>query len=164
MKISERSHYVKTFLYGQRAQKFTNKRIVFTPSDYILDALPKQKLYGKAMRSYESDGNRERVIYEDGTSVEVDVEADQYRVALGNGMVIARDYTSFVPLSERSCLACSREGGIFSYPVPEGWTEEEKIIVHKLNSDGTRMKVDVRIANGNIEFSSEPGAPYKVSY
>ena len=164
MKISDRSHYVRTFLYGQRAQKFTNARVVFTPADYMLDALPKQKLYGKAMRSYERDGSRERVIYEDGTMVEVDVEADQYKVVLGNGMVVARDYTSFVPVTERACMACSREGGIFSYPVPAGWTEKEKIIVLKLNGEGAGTGVEVKTVHGNIEFSAEPNTPYKVVY
>ena len=164
MKISDRSHYVKTFLYGQRAQKFTNSRVLFTPADYILDALPKQKLYGKAMKSYKREGTLEGVIYEDGSLVEIDVTADTYKVSLGNGRVIARDYTSFVPVAENAMLACSREGGIFSYPVPDGWMEQENIIVYKLNSDGTRLKVEVNIAHADIEFNAEPGAPYKVVY
>lgn len=164
MKISDRGQYVKTFLYGQRAQKFTNSRIVYSPAEFILDALPKQKLYGKAMRSYDKSGTLERVIYEDGSTVEVDVEADKYKVVLGNGMVIAMDYTSFVPVTENAYMACSREGGTLSYPIPDGWSEEEKITVYRLNSEGTRMMVDVNTVDGNIEFHTEPEVPYKVVY
>ncbi|MDQ2656388.1 MAG: endo-alpha-N-acetylgalactosaminidase family protein, partial [Bacteroidota bacterium] len=36
MKISDRSKDLRRFIYGHRAEKFTNKRSVFTPADYIL--------------------------------------------------------------------------------------------------------------------------------
>src|SRR5690606_40413086 len=62
-KISDNSQNLKRFLYGQRGESFTNRRSVFDPHEYILDALPKIKLYGKEMKSYEKEGDLERVVY-----------------------------------------------------------------------------------------------------
>ena len=162
MKISDRSKNLRRFIYGHRAEKFTNKRSVFTPADYILDNLPKQKLYGKAMRSYERNGNVEKVVYEDGSVVEADVVADRYSVALADGFVIARDYTSFVPVSDNEIMACSRDGGGFSYLLPGGWNKGKNISVWKLNADGTRDAVKFKVSKGKITFQSLPNAPYKV--
>ncbi len=164
MKVSSRSLNVKTFLYGQRAQSFTSLRSVYTPADYILDALPKQKLYGLPMKSYHRYGDLERVVYEDGSVVETDVKANTYSVRLKDGRVIARNYSSFVPVKKDVYMACSMNGGLISYPVPREWTDTNKIHVFKLNSDGTRNDTDFKTENGNIGFNSDPNAPYKVVY
>lgn len=164
MKISNSSFYVRTFLYGQRAQEFTNKRSVFTPGDYILDALPKQKLYGKPMKSYERYGEFERVVYEDGCVVETNVKANTYSVALGDGLVIAKDYTSFAPVKNNVHLACSRDGGLFSYRIPNEWKNSEKINVFTINKDGSLGNIEFSLNNGRLEFITEPNVPYKVIY
>jgi len=164
MKISNRSLYTKTFLYGQRAQKLTNKRNPYAPAEYILDALPKQKLYGKAMKSYRKNGDQEQVVYEDGSTVEIDVKADKYTVALGNGAVIAKNYTSFVPIKKNVFMACSRDGGLFSYPLPEGWSSEKRIQAFKINGDGSQINIQFRLIDKNLEFNTEANIPYKVIY
>lgn len=161
MKISDRSKNLTRFIYGHRAEKFTNKRSVFTPADYILDNLPKQKIYGKAMRSYQKNGNVERVVYEDGSVIEVDVTADKYSVALEDGFVIAKDYVSFVPVSSHEILACSRDGGAINHALPRGWNTK-KMSVWKLNADGTRDRVKFKTSGGKITFQSVANAPYKV--
>jgi len=164
MKTSSSSFYVRTFLYGQRAQEFTNKRSVFTPSDYILDALPKQKLYGKSMKSYERYVDFERVVYEDGCVVETNVKANTYNVAMGDGLVIARDYTSFAPIKNNVYLACSRDGGLISYRIPNEWKNREKIKVFSINKDGSLGSIEFSINDRWLEFDAEPNAPYKVIY
>jgi hypothetical protein len=164
MKISERSQNLRRFIYGQRAEDFTNKRSLFTAADYILDNLPKQKLYGKAMKSYEKKGTLETVVYEDGTVVEADVIADTYSVALPGGQVIARNYTSFVPVNRHSVMACSRDGGLLAYSLPADWRDPKNIRVWKLNADGTRASVKFRVSKGNLSFNAEPNASYKVQY
>ncbi|HVU83474.1 MAG TPA: endo-alpha-N-acetylgalactosaminidase family protein [Puia sp.] len=164
MKVSSPSLYVKTFLYGQRAQSFTNKRRVFTASDYVLDALPKQKLYGKAMKTYERYGDLERVIYENGTVVEANVKADTYSVTLRDGKLIAKNYTSFVPVRKNTYMACSRDGGQLDYPVPEEWTDKGEIRVLKIDKNGNKENVEFELTDGNLQFLSEPGAIYKVVY
>jgi len=100
MKTTSQSFYARTFLYGQRAQKLTNLRSQFTVPNYILDALPKQKLYGKTIKSYERYGDLERVTYEDGIVVEANIKTDRYSVVMEDGLVIARDYTSFAPITK----------------------------------------------------------------
>jgi len=164
MKVSSPSLYVKTFLYGQRAQVFTNLRNVFTASDYVLDALPKQKLYGKPMKTYQRFGDLERVVYEDGSVVEANVKADTYSVALRDGQLIARNYTSFIPVRKNTYLACSRNGGQFDYPVPEEWADKKKIRVFKINHDGSREDIGFELTEGNLQFQSEPAVVYKVIY
>jgi hypothetical protein len=164
MKVSSPVFYVKTFLYGQRAQVFTNLRNVFTASDYVLDALPKQKLYGKPMKTYQRYGDLERVIYEDGSVVEADVKANTYSVALRNGKLIAKNYTSFIPVAKNTYMACSRDGGRFSYPVPEEWVERKNIRVLKIHKDGTQENTGFELTAGNLQFDAEPGAVYKVIY
>jgi hypothetical protein len=164
MKISDRSDNLRRFLYGHRAEKFTNKRTIFTPADYLLDALPKQKLYGKEMKAYFSEGDTERVVYEDGSVVEINLKADTYSVALGDGRVIARNYTSFVPMDDHTFLACSRDGGTFRYPVPAEWTNPDAVRVVLMHKDGTRESIPCSLKDGTLEFQAKPGAPYKVTY
>jgi len=164
MKISDRSKNLRRFIYGHRAEKFTNKRSVFMPADYILDHLPKQKLYGKAMKAYEKTGTMESVIYEDGSIVEVDIVADTYSVTLEDGFVIARDYTSFVPVEKNMIMACSRDGGPLRYTLPKNWNDPKNIAVWKLNADGTRDKVRFKLSKGRLSFESLPNAPYKVVF
>lgn len=164
MKISSQSFNVRTFLYGQRAQEITFKNSDFTASNYILDALPKQKLYGKSMKSYEKYGDFERVTYEDGIVVEVNTKADKYSVRLDDGLVIAKDYTSFAPIDKNVFLACSQAGGIISYRIPNEWKNAEKIKVYKVIKDGSLNHIDSSIKGSNLEFNTEPNAPYKVVY
>ncbi len=162
MKISDRSKDLTRFIYGHRAEKFTNKRSVFTPADYILDNLPKQKLYGKAMRSYDRNGDVEKVVYEDGSVVEVNVTAGKYSVTLEDGFEIAKDYTSFVPVSDNAIMACSRDGGVISHALPKAWNGAKNLSVWKLNADGTRERVKHKMSKGKVSFQAAPNAPYKV--
>jgi len=164
MKISSPSFYVKTFLYGQRAQKFTNKRRVFTPADYMLDALPKQKLYGEPMSTYERYGDFERVTYENGSMVEINAKADTYKVILEDGLVIAENYTSFVPIKENIFLACSRDGGTFTYKVPARWTDLDRIAVYRIEKSGSLQEMDFTLEYRKLEFAAAPMTPYKVIY
>ncbi len=164
MKISNQSLNVRTFLYGQRAQEITFKNSDFTVSNYILDALPKQKLYGKSMKSYERYGDLERVTYEDGIVVETNAKEDKYSLRLEDGLLIAKDYTSFAPIDKNVFLACSRTGGLISYRIPNDWKNAKKIMVYKVMMDGSLNHIDSSIKSYNLEFNAEPDAPYKVVY
>jgi hypothetical protein len=164
MKTSGESQYVKTFLYGQRAQVFTNLRLVYTPSDYILDALPKQILYGKTMKTYQKNGEDEQVIYEDGTTVSINVNADTYSVTMPNGEVIARNYTSFAPVSSNVRFACSKDSGEWEYKLPAAWTDQKKISVHRLETDGSEKNIPFTIKNGELRFNADAEIPYKIVY
>ena len=164
MKISDQSFYVKTFLYGQRAQKFTNKRRLFTPGEYILDALPKQKLYGKTMKYYEKHGDIERITYEDGSYVEINMPADTYKVVSGDGAVIAENYTTFAPIKNNVYLACSREGGVISCRIPIEWKNTEKIRVYRIEKDGALENTAFKIEEARITFSTISNAAYKILY
>lgn len=164
MKTSGKSFYVKTFLYGQRAQKIIFKNSAFTPSNYILDALPKQKLYGKSMKTYEKYDDFERVTYDDGTVVEVNTKTDKYSVTLDDGLVIAKDYTSFAPINKNVFLACSRDGGIISYRIPNEWVHVERIKVFGINEDGSLKKIGCSLNGRYLEFDTESDKPYKVIY
>ena len=164
MKTSGRAFYPRTFLYGQRAQKLTNRRSGFTVSDYVLDALPKQKLYGKVMKSYERYGDLERVTYEDGTVVEANIKTDRYSVTLSNGQVIAKDYTTFAPVKDNVYLAMSRDGGLLSVPMPAAWKESGKVKVYAIQRDGSLRDVNHTINGVFLEFNTQPNAAYKVIY
>ena len=164
MKTSGLSFYVKTFLYGQRAQKIIFKNSAFTSSNYILDALPKQKLYGKSMKSYDKYGDFERVTYENGTVVEVNAKNDKYSVALDDGLVIAKDYSSFAPINKNVFLACSRDGGMISYRIPNDWVNVERIEVFGINEDGSLKKIGCNLNGRYLEFDTESNKPYKVIY
>lgn len=164
MKVSNRSDRLRMLLYGQTFGPSGSVRRVFGADDYILDALPKLKLYGKPMKSYSRTGDVERVIYEDGSAVEVNTKANTYSVALAEGNVIARNFTSFVPVKKNIYFACSKEGGFLSYPAPPGWEDKKNIEVLWMNADGSRKKVRFGLRNGNLEFKTEPAVPYKVIY
>ncbi len=163
MKVGGDAGELRQLLYGQRAESFTNNYLVFTASDYILHALPKQKLYGKAMKAFRKNGDIERVTYEDGSYVEVHYGAMRYTVCT-DGRVIAKDFTSFVPIKKDVFLACSRDGGCISYPAPEGWNSADRIHVYRMNADGSTHELPFELFDGNLEFSAEPQAPYKVVY
>jgi hypothetical protein len=164
MKTSSVSQYAKTFLYGQRAQKFTNIELVYTPSDYILDALPKQILYGKSMKAYHQNGDNEQVVYDDGTVVNINVKADTYSVIMPDGDVIARNYTSFVPVSSNVRFACSKDSGEWKYKLPTAWSDQKKISVYRLRSDGSKESIAFTISNGELKFNADADVPYKVIY
>jgi hypothetical protein len=164
MKTSGESFYVKTFLYGQRAQEITFKDSPFTVSKYILDALPKQKLYGKSMKFYEKYDDFERVTYDDGSVVEVNAKDNKYSVAMGNGLVIAKDYTTFAPVKDNVFLAISRAGGLISYRIPNEWKFGERIKVFTINKDGSLIQVKCNLAGRYLEFNTEPDTPYRVVY
>jgi len=164
MKTSGPSFNVMTFLYGQRAQEITFKNSDFTVSNYILDALPKQKLYGKSMKTYEKYDDLERVTYEDGIVVEVNAKTDKYRITLEDGLVIAKDYTAFAPINKNIFLACSREGGIINYRIPNAWKNTEGIKVLGINPDGSLMKIEYKLSGRNLQFNTESNKPYKVIY
>ncbi len=164
MKTSGQSFYARTFLYGQRAQALTFRRSPYSVSSYILDALPKQKLYGKEMKSYEKYGDLERVTYEDGSVAEANIKTDKYSIALGNGLVIAKDYTSFAPVKPNVFLACSRAGGFIRYRIPDEWADPEKINVFAIKEDGSLEYVESSLNSRYLEFNSKPEIPYKVIY
>jgi len=164
LKTSGNSFFPRTFLYGQRAQKLTNKRSGFTVANYILDALPKQKLYGKVMKSYERYGDLERVVYEDGIVVEANIKTDRYSVTLGNGQVIAKDYTTFAPVKDNVYFAASRDGGLLSVMIPATWKESGKIKVFAVQKDGSLKNIDHKLKDSFLEFNTEPNAAYKVIY
>ncbi|HVY74765.1 MAG TPA: endo-alpha-N-acetylgalactosaminidase family protein [Puia sp.] len=164
MKTSSPSQYARTFLYGQRAQKFTNLRLRYTPADYILDALPKQFLYGKSMKSYQRNGDAEQVVYEDGTSVEANVKADTYSVTTADGEIIAKNYSSFVPENRNAYWACSKKTGAWSYRLPRYWSNREKITVYKLDSAGEKDSIRFTIQNGILSFPAIESVPYKIMY
>jgi len=140
MRMSGDKGFLQRLIYGENMG--TNN-----PSDYVLDALPRHLFYGKAMDKYLKDGDYQKVIYEDGSYVEVDYSTLKYAVYL-NGRVIARNFTSMIPVDETTCLACSRYGGI---------------VVHRLHADGTESKAAYRITDGNLEINAEPEVIYKVS-
>jgi len=164
MKTSNSSFYPRTWLYGQRAQKFTNKRRVFTPADYILDALPKQKFYGKSMKSYERYGDFERVTYEDGSIIEANVKSGSYKAIMDDGLLIAKDYTSFTPAGKNLIFACSRPGGWMRYKIPNAWKNTEKIKVYLVNREGNLTEMKSALDGRYLEFLAEPNVPYKVLY
>jgi hypothetical protein len=164
MKTSSTHEYARTFLYGQRAQKFTNLRTLYTPADYIVDALPKQKLYGKIMDRYTRIGDVQTITYDDGTQVEVNVTQNTYRVALTNGQVIAKDYTAFVPVGQDKYMACSQLGGKIDYALPKGWDNPAKIHVIKINVDGTQDAEPFDVLGNRLQFSAIARMPYQVIY
>jgi Endo-alpha-N-acetylgalactosaminidase len=164
LKTTSQSFYPRTFLYGQRAQKLANRRSPFRVSEYILDALPKQKLYGKTMDSYERYGDLERVTYEDGIVVEANIATGKYSVKMADGLVIAKDNTAFAPIEENVFLACSRDGGTLSYKIPDTWKNTEKIRVYSVNNDGSLKNIQYNLDDRLLKFITEPGAPYRVVF
>ena len=164
MKTSSSSFYPRTFLYGQRAQKLTNRRNVFTVADYILDALPKQKLYGKFMQSYEKYGDLERVTYEDGAVVEANIKTGSYSVTLGDGQLIAKDNTTFAPIRENVLLAASRDGGLLTVRIPVKWKDTGRIKVFAVQKDGSLNNSSHRLNGRMLEFMTAPNAAYRIVY
>jgi hypothetical protein len=116
------------------------------------------------MKSYHKIGDVERVEYEDGSVVEVNVKTDSYSESLPDGRVIARNYSSFIPAGKNTFVACSRDGGSFNYPLPADWTDSAKIRVFKINTDGREEAVEFKLDGGNLMFHPEANAPYKIVY
>lgn len=164
MKTSSSSEYVETFLYGQRAQKFTNLRLIYSPADYILDALPKQVLYGKSMNSYQKNGSDEKVTYDDGTVIKVNMKADTYEVTLADGEIIAHNYTSFVPVSKNIYFACTKKGGDWVFPLPATWEEKSKIRIYNMTNASNATKIRFDIKNKQLKFNALANVPYKITY
>lgn len=130
------------------------------PSSYILDALPRHLMYGKAMDYYTKDEDSERITYEDGSYIEVNYATLKYTVSLKD-RVIAKDFTSFVPGNDNTYFACSRHGGRLSYPIPKKWAARDKIVVYRMNADGTKIETSFKLIDDNIELYTEPNVIYK---
>jgi len=96
--------------------------------------------------------------------VEINSRASKYSVTLGNGLVIARDYTTFAPVRDNEYLVCSLKGGLIRYRIPDYWLEAARIKVFTIHEDGTLDQLICKIADKYIEFNAEPKVPYKVVY
>ena len=92
------------------------------------------------------------------------MKADKYNVRLADGLVIAKDYTSFAPIDKNVFLACSQAGGIINFRIPNDWTNENNIKVYKVIKDGSLNRIDSSVKGCNLEFNAEPNVPYKVVY
>ncbi|KPK84881.1 MAG: hypothetical protein AMS27_08830 [Bacteroides sp. SM23_62_1] len=131
------------------------------PGSYILDALPRHLMYGKAMDFYTKDGDYEKIIYEDGSYIEVNYATLKYTVSLKD-RVIAKDFTSFVPRNDYTYFACCKFGGRLNYPIPGKWSARDKIKVYRMNEDGTKIETPFKLTDNNIELFTEPNVIYKV--
>jgi hypothetical protein len=161
-----KSGIMKSLLYG--AASFRSLRAPFRSMHNITDrfflvVLPWNKLYGKKMDSYRKEGTVEKVTYEDGSCVEVDHEAKKYVVQV-NSEVISKDFTCFIPKEDNVYLGYSKDGGLFSYPVPRRWKKGEGVKVVKLGEDGKTKPISVQLKNGLLSFSAESGTPYKITF
>jgi len=61
-------------------------------------------------------------------------------------------------------LACSRDGGMLSYRIPNDWKNPEKVKVSSINEDGSLTAVKFNIIDRYLKFNTEPNAPYRVVY
>ncbi|MFH0758014.1 MAG: hypothetical protein V2B15_12065, partial [Bacteroidota bacterium] len=118
----------------------------------------------KSMKSYTKQADTETVTYEDGSVVEINMKTDQYTVSMGDGFVIAKDYSTFAPIKENTCLACSRDGGLISYQIPHEWKDPHKIEVFRIDTDGKPVKSGFRMKGRSLELDTEAHSPYKVLY
>jgi hypothetical protein len=161
-----KSGIMRSLLYG--AASFRSLRAPFrnlhSISDmYYLVILPWNKLYGKKMDSYLKEGTVEKVTYEDGGCVEIDSEAKKYVVQV-NGRVISKDFTCFIPKEDNIYLGYSKDGGLFRYPIPRHWEKGQGIKVFKLSEDGKTEPINFQLNKGLINFTAEPGTPYKITF
>ena len=116
------------------------------------------------MKAYHENGDNEQVTYDDGTVVNINVKADTYSVTMPNGEVIARNYTSFVPVSSTVRFACNKDPGEWKYKLPTKWSDHKEISVYRLKSDGSRESISFSVRNGELKFNADANVPYKVIY
>jgi hypothetical protein len=155
MRMSGDKGFLQRMIYGENMGA-TNA------TEYILDALPRHLLYGKAMERFDKDGESERVTYDDGSYVQVDYATLKYTVSI-KGQVI-KDFTSFVPVNDSTYFACSRYGGKLSFAVPVKWISNDKIKIYRMSADGSKTELTCRLTDGNIEIYTEPNIVYKAVY
>jgi len=163
--ISSRLGVVKALLYGLTfsCDFDRNTDLHYITDLYYLVTLPWTKLYGKNMASYSKKGTVERVTYEDGCYVEVDLKTRKYLVVV-NGEVISEDFTSFVPMKKDLYLGYSKDGGPFKYPLPAHWKKGRDVHVLKLSASGETEEVSFQLDKGFLSFLAGPGTPYKILF
>jgi len=161
--INSELDIMKALLYGATFSYDFNKNtnLHYVTDLYYLVTLPWIKLYGKNMKSYSREGAVERMTYENGSYVEVDLKTRRYVVQV-NGEVISKDYTCFVPMKKDLYLGYSKDGGLFSYPFPAQWIKRRALHVLKLKASGETKEVGWRLDNGDLTFLAEQRSPYKI--
>ena len=116
------------------------------------------------MKSYERYGDLERVTYEDGSVIEANVKSGSYKATMEDGMIIARDYTSFTPAGKNLIFACHQLGGWMRYKIPNAWQNTEKIKVYRIDGEGNLIEIKSDLDGRYLEFLAESNVPYKVIY
>lgn len=128
---------------------------------YYLLSMPWMKLYGKRMQTYSLEGNTERIVYEDGSIVEVNHDSEEYQIIVDN-QVIAKDFTTFIAQNNSTYLAYSRFDKDFKYTLPDN-LRGKNLLVEKLLSDGSTENIAATIGDDYLQFKAEASVPYRIT-
>ncbi len=127
---------------------------------YYLITLPWSSLAAREITDYSKSGSIERVTYNANTFVQIDRESNSYKV-MRDGLVIAENFSSMVPLPDGSISVYSRSGGSVKVDLPDYWTESKRI---RVAYTGQVDRTGYRIRNNQLTLNASPRVPYRISY
>jgi len=125
-------------------------------------ALPWSRLAGKAIVKYARDGNRQRVSYAGGGSVEVDLEEHRYRIVT-EGIVVSQDYVTTCPVGRRKVMVFARTAQSVVVPFFRAWSRRDTVIAEALHSSGERVVISHTMRPDGIEISVPAGIPVVIT-
>lgn len=124
-----------------------------------LVAFPMERFFGKRIVKYDHHGDIQRITYEDGGYVEVDLSREKYCIVTG-GCIISKNFTTFLPSPKGDAyLGYSHFGGEFHYPKPSNFGISVK--VYALQDDGHERQIPCRIENGELIFDTVAEGIYR---
>jgi hypothetical protein len=127
---------------------------------YYLVTLPWTSLASREMSDYEKKGSVERITYNEKTYVEIDRVENTYKI-VRDGLTIAADYSTMIPMPDGTIVAYSRNGGKIKIDLPESWTDKDKLKVMQLVASATSS---YRFKDGVLTLTTAPRVPYRISY
>lgn len=151
-------HYGGTFMtdYGQ---DYTDEACA---ANYYLITLPASLVQTRQLMGFKQDGDWKTVSYSDDTYAEINPVEKKYKLVV-DGRLIAKDYTTLIPVSDTKSYAYSRDGGEITFPTPNGWNDVSKIKAYDLVADKP-ADIKPKISGGEITVATEAKHAYRVVY
>jgi hypothetical protein len=138
---------------------------------HYLVNIPYLMLREREIERVEQEGSVTRIHYgpepeqesRGATFVEVDFEAQQYRVVV-DGRLIAKDFSTFA-LNPRcdAWLAYSLRDAILSYPAPQGWSDGDVIEAVTLTENGPSGAGWAEVENDNVQLQAIASTPIRLA-
>lgn len=128
---------------------------------YYLGHLLRSLLQSKEMTHLSDEGNLLTIQYGEDCTVRYE-RMDKKGGALlvtNQGIEVARGNDRFVPVSGDEILSYSKQGGVMTWQLPDGWADS-RLSLFRLTATGRQKGPQIQMTGSTIRFKAESRQPY----